>query len=196
MIAPHRGGTVARVVDRQLIDAATRVLAADGWESLTLERVAEEAGSSRTTLWRQGVTREMLVDALLRRLAEDYRDAMWPALTGEGTGAARLRDALEALCNVAERNLSLLGASDTAFHEAAEARSPRPTSALAPIKRLLQDGAHDGSLHFTEPVGELATVVFNTVCWTYVHLRLRHEWSPRRARSGLLDLVLRGLSAT
>ena len=181
-------------VEQHLVDAAIRVLAADGWDALTLERVAEEAGSSRTTLWRQGVTRESLVDALLGRLADDYRDAVWPALTGDGTGAERLRRALEALCDVADRHLPLLAASDTAFHEASDPGSPRPTSALAPIKRLLQDGADDGSLRFEEPLLELSTVIFNTVCWTYVHLRLRHAWPPKRARAVLLDLVLRGLT--
>jgi AcrR family transcriptional regulator len=182
------------MVEPQLVDAAIRVLATDGWDGLTLERVAGEAGSSRTTLWRQGITRESLVEALLGRLSADYRDAVWPALTGDGTGAERLRLALEALCDVADRNLALLAASDTAFHEAAEPRHARPTSALAPIRRLLQDGKDDGSLAFEEPAPELATVVFNTVCWTYVHLRERHGWQPRRARRTLIDVLLRGLS--
>lgn len=177
----------------QLVDAAVRVLATDGWDALTLERVAAEAGSSRTTLWRQGVTRETLLDALLGRLSDDYRDAVWPALTGEGTGAERLRRALEALCDVADGNLTLLAASDTAFHEAADSRRPRPTSAIAPIRRLLEDGREDGSLHYDEPPLELAAVLFNTVCWTYVHLRRRHEWPPARARRTLLDVLLRGL---
>lgn len=182
-------------MEQRLVDAAIRVLARDGWNGLTLEQVAEEAGSSRTTLWRQGVTRESLVEGLLGRLSDDYRDAVWPVLTGTGTGAVRLRLALEALCEVVDRNLPLLGASDTAFHEAAETRSPRPTSSVAPIRRLLEDGAEDGSLAFNEPLGELATVVFNTVCWTYVHLRLRHAWPAKRARGVLLDLVLRGVEA-
>jgi AcrR family transcriptional regulator len=181
------------VVDPHLVDAALRVLDTDGWDGLTLERVATEAGSSRTTLWRQGVTPEALVDALLARLSDDYRDAVWPALTGDGSGADRLRRALDALCDVADRNLTLLAATDTAFHEAAEPGRPRSTSSLAPIRRLLQDGLADGSLAFDEPVAELAAVLFNAVCWTYVHLRLRHRWPPRRARAVLLDVLLRGL---
>lgn len=64
----------------------------------------------------------------------------------------------------------------------------------------------------------MASVLFNTVCWTYVHLRTRHHrtpgalpveqlspeerehvraqhhWPPERVQALLLDLVLEGLT--
>jgi hypothetical protein len=40
----------------------------------------------------------------------------------------------------------------------------------------------------------MADVVFNSVCWGYVHLRHRHGWSPDRAREPLLATALVGLS--
>jgi len=36
-------------------------------------------------------------------------------------------------------------------------------------------------------------VVFNAVCWPYVHLRGRHGWTPARARGLLIRLIMTGL---
>lgn len=60
--------------------------------------------------------------------------------------------------------------------------------------RLILDGAADGSLAPQPDAEEAADLVFNTVCWPYVHLRRHHSWEPARAKGRLLDLVLDGLS--
>jgi AcrR family transcriptional regulator len=109
-----------RGVDDRLLDAAVAVLAEHGHAGLTLERVADRAGRSRVTLWRQQVTQEALVDGLLARLTRDFRDAMWPALAEGGTGAERLASALTALCDVADAHLPLLAVSDDVFDRAAD----------------------------------------------------------------------------
>jgi AcrR family transcriptional regulator len=90
-------------VPRRVLDATIRVLATAGWDGLNLEHVAEVAGISRVTLWRQGIRRDTLAHALLGRLAADYRDSMWPVLTGPGTARERLERALHTLCQVADR---------------------------------------------------------------------------------------------
>jgi hypothetical protein len=64
-----------------------------------------------------------------------------------------------------------------------------------PLERLLRDGAADGSLAVVDPLEE-ATVLFNLVGWTYVHLRTGHGFAPERARRGVLDPVLHGLLRT
>jgi AcrR family transcriptional regulator len=186
---------VFSAVDQRVLDAATAVLGEWGWDGLNLERVAERAGLSRVTLWRQGVSKEGLVDGLLLRLTADYRDSMFTVLASAGSGAARLCQALEALCGVADRHLELLLASDVAFHEAQERADPRP-SFIEPLVRLLHDGVADGTLR-PPPTSfeDFANTIFNTVCWSYVHLHGRHDWPPDQARSLVLDLVLNGLSS-
>lgn len=178
------------MIDDSLLAAAIAALQEVGWKNLTLERVANAAGVSRVTLWRQGVTLEQIVEGLLMRLTTEYREALWPILTMEGSGWARLIAALTALCNVAERHLPLLLASDTIFHEAHEFTQ---TSFTEPLTRLLRDGMIDGSIREVDS-HEMADVLFNTVCWTYVHLRARHQWDPERIKKLLLDLILKGLA--
>jgi AcrR family transcriptional regulator len=185
----------ARVaIDPALARATVAVLAEGGWDKLSLERVAEATGVSRVTLWRQGITRETLVQGLLAALSADYREAMWPVLTAPGTGRERLERALIALCDVAERHLDLLLASDTAFHQAWAARRPR-VSFLDPFMRIVDDGAADGTLRRLGKPADAADLLFNTVCWSYVHLRGRHEWTRERARERVVALVLDGIAA-
>jgi AcrR family transcriptional regulator len=176
-------------VGPKLLDATVAVLGDVGWDGLSLERVAERAGISRVTLWRQGVTKEALVHALLERLSEDYRDAMWPVLTADANGRDRLALALQALCEVADRHLELLLISDEVFHRA-------PGDFLAPLTRALRDGYGDRSIRRMGVAEDAANTIFNTVCWSYVHLRARHRWSAKRARRVVLDLVSEGYASS
>jgi AcrR family transcriptional regulator len=165
---------------------------------LTLQRLAEEAGVSRMTLHRRGVSRELVLAALAERLEADYREALWPALTAPGTARERLELALTQLCGVAERNRELMDAlghseRDAVFHDRVR---PALTKRVftEPVQRLLADGAADGSLDVADPA-ETATVLFNIVGHTYRHLRGGHGWSAKRAREGVVDLALRGVVA-
>jgi AcrR family transcriptional regulator len=183
------------IADPQLLDAR-RALATYGYAGATVERIAMEAGVSRVTLHRRGVTKDGLLAELVARAVEDYRRAMWPALTGSGTGAERLKHALEALCASAEEHMALLVAlrsqSDRVFHREDEGEAMTRTVFTEPLEKLLREGAADGSLREVDPA-ETATVLFNLVGWTYVHLRTGHGWSRARALRATLDPVLHGL---
>lgn len=183
--------------DRRVLDGARRALVKHGWGGATLERIAAEAGVSRVTLHRHGVSKDAILDRLTAAAVEQYRAALWPALTAQGTGAERLESALTALCAVAEDNLQLLlalgNAGDAVFHEeGGEVLTRGPFT--EPLERLLRDGAADGTLQAGDPV-ERATVLFNLVGWTYVHLRTGHGWPAKRARSATLAVALEGVRA-
>jgi AcrR family transcriptional regulator len=183
----------APVVDAELRRATIDVLRERGWDGLTLERVAEVAGRARSTLWRQGLSLEALVGALVGELAEDFRGAMYPVLTSGGTGRERLEQALGALCDLIDRHLPLMLATDEAFHQ--ETRPGQPPDYLRPFVKFLREGEADGSLAPSDDVVATANVVFNAVAWTYVHLRGRHAWPARRAKPRVLGLVLNGIVA-
>jgi AcrR family transcriptional regulator len=182
-------GTVP-VQDARLLSAARRVLEDTGWQGLTVEAVAEAAGLSRVTAWRLGASREALIATLLRELDHDYREAMWPALVGRGTAAERLERALDALFAVIDAHLPLLLASDQVFHRVSTVR----IGFSEPFRRLFEDGMADGSLAAPgDDPAEAADLLFNTLCWSYVHLRGRHGWPSGRARQGLRALTAPGL---
>jgi AcrR family transcriptional regulator len=182
----------------KVVDAAQFVLAEDGPGGATLERIAAAAGVSRMTLHRQGVTKADIVRALAQRFEEEHKRAMWRALVADGTAAERLRLALELQCRLSEQNLAVLEALDgpigaEIFHEPGPDALTRSVF-VDPLQRLLLDGAVDGTLQADDP-RETATVLYNAVGHTYRHLRSGHGWSPKRAREGVLALVMNGLVA-
>ena len=186
------------MTDQGLLDGAHRAIERWGWREATLERIATEAGVSRMTLHRRGVTREGLLGALAQRLEDGYRAGLWPAATATGTGRERLEQALAGYCEAVEANLEVLAALAEADHNAIfHDEGPRGLSRPAftePIRRLLQDGAADGSLASEDPE-ETATLLLNLVSWTYRHLRRGHGWDAERARDGVLRIALDGVAA-
>jgi AcrR family transcriptional regulator len=155
----------AQKLDEELRRATIDVLRERSFSGLTLERVAEVAGRARSTLWRQGHTRE--------------------------TGLERLTRGLEALCDLIDRHLPLMLATDEAFHQQA---GPETPSYLHPFIQFLREGARDGSLPETDDVVRTADVAFNMTAWPYVHLRGRHEWPGEEARASVVGVVLRGIA--
>lgn len=185
------------VADPQVLDGARRALERYGWPDTTLERIAEETGISRMTLHRRGISRAGVLSALALQFEREHRDALWPALAAQGSGRDRLAMALAAVCAVAERNLELLAAlgdraHDVVFHEDGADVLTRDVF-TAPLRRLLADGAADGSLGPNDGA-ETATVLFNLVGFTYRHLRQGHRWPPERARRAVLAIALDGVA--
>ena len=179
-------------VDEELRRATITVLRERGWDGLTLERVAEAAGRARSTLWRQGLSRDALITALTGELADDFRASMYPVLTSGGTGRERLVRGLETLCDLLDRHLPLMLATDEAFHQdTAPGQAP---DYLHPFIVFLRDGVADGSLTLERDEVTTADIAFNTVAWPYVHLRGRHNWSTDKAKEAVLGVVLNGIA--
>jgi AcrR family transcriptional regulator len=178
-------------IDQTLREATISVLRERGFTGLTLERVAEVAGRARSTLWRQRLSREALVGALIGDLAADFRTTMYPILTSPGTGRERLERGLNALCDLLERHLPLMLATDEPFHQ--DTAPGEPPDYLHPFITFLREGAADGSIEFGGDVVLAADLAFNGVAWPYVHFRGRHDWPARKARIHVVAVVLKGL---
>jgi AcrR family transcriptional regulator len=188
----------AAVYDPVVLDGAHRAIERHGWHGATLERIAAEAGVSRMTLHRHQVSREGVLAALGERLERQHRDAMLEALAAPGDGRSRLQAALEAECRLAEENLGLTDALGTAARDAIYHEEGLPAltrdAFVDPYRRLLSDGAADGSLRPLDPE-ETATVLINLVTHTYGHLRRGHGWDPDRARAAVCSTALDGVAA-
>ncbi|MCA1842038.1 MAG: TetR/AcrR family transcriptional regulator [Actinobacteria bacterium] len=182
-------------LDGSLVEAAARTVERFGVAGATLERIAAEAQCSRVTLHRRGITREAILQGLARRAAAAYREALWPALVGRGTGRERLELALNGICVAAEDNLAVLaGLFPFDNPDGDDAADPsNHVEFQQPIERLLLDGIADGTLSVSDPA-ETASLLFNAVGWSYVHLRTAHGWEGERAARGLVQLLLDGVS--
>src|SRR5262249_23732760 len=95
-----------------------------------------------------------------------------------------------ALCDLIDRHLPLMLATDEAFHQGT---APDTPSYLHPFIQFLREGARDGSLPEVDDVVRAADVAFNMTAWPYVHLRGRHQWRAEEAKSCVVGVVLRGI---
>jgi AcrR family transcriptional regulator len=193
---PSQSGVLASWPE--LLEAVRRLALRGEWGSATMDDIARESGVSRVTLYRRGATRTRIVEALREALAHEERDALWPAVASDGTARERLEAALHAYCAVSERNLELFEVleddlRDAVYHEdGLEALTRREFT--DPLRRLLLDGAVDGSLRRIADPAETATVLYNMVGWTYQHLRRGHRWSAERASGAVIELAVSGLA--
>lgn len=180
-------------IDEKLREATVAVLAEHGWAGVTLERVAERAGRSRVTLWRQGMTTEVLLDGLLDALSADWLRTFEPVLSDDGlTGRLLLVRVLDSFCDLLDRHIPLLLASDLIFHSEQERNGS--VVFLEPFEVAVRRGVGDGSLHPKSRVDDIAEILMVAVAFTYAHMRGRHHWSQARVRRILVDLVLRGIA--
>ena len=101
---PHSGGRTRRrgaALEAALLDAAWDELRATGYQAMTMEAVADRAGTSRAVLYRRWPKRAELVVATLRR----HR----PVLSGEVADTGSLRGDVLALLTRASDRLTAIG---------------------------------------------------------------------------------------
>jgi len=99
---------------------------------------------------------------------------------------------MAALCDVIDRHVPLLLATDEAFHQ--DTSPGHPPAYLSPFIQFVREGVADGSLGAGGDVTDRADALWNAVAWTYTHLRGRHDWPPDRARTILINLLLCGIA--
>lgn len=173
-----------------LIAAVEAAVAEHGFDGVTLEQIAGQAGLNRVTLYRRGHTRESLLTSAAFAAAEEFRAAALPALTATTAARDRLTLLAHALFDMADQHLALLaGLFDgptAVFHLATDDHEALTRlEYTAPFARILIDGQTDGTLASDDP-DEDAEVLFNLLGWTYIHLRRSHGWEPERARPAVL----------
>lgn len=198
---PTSSRHASQLVEARILDAALRVIRDVGIDGATLDRVARVAGRSRVTLHRRGIGRSEILEAVATRVATEFEGAILPALSAPGTAAERFDALWTALFGTADRHLQFLAGlfagAESPFHRhvgnTQNSQIATDDRFVAPIERLLRDGALDGSLVAQNNPHDAATVMFNATMWTYVHLRLAHRWPRDRATSAARD-VLDGLA--
>lgn len=174
-----------------MLDAVAAILERDGLAGLTITAIAEEAGLSRVTLHRRGASIDDYVVAVLGRVSEDLRQALWPVLTGAGDAATRLRSALEVLCEVVERHSGVFASFYGTPAWPIPGQPGRTTSLefIEPFERILTDGRVDGTLRSDDPRRD-ATFVANTAAWTYCHMRRAHAWDPADTAADVIAVAM------
>jgi len=178
---------------RAILDAALDLLAADGYERMTIEAVAARAGVGKTTIYRRWTSKENLVlDAM-----EDLVSDVHPPDTGS------VRDDLVELLTQMQRLLASTRASDVFPRMVAEVaagsalglaylqRVIRPRYAM--IDSILARGVDRGELSADLDLELARDLLVGPVLIAKLTRRLPPR-SPSRRAAHLVDLVLGGLA--
>jgi len=180
----------------QLLAAVDTVVDKNGWAGTTAELVARAAGVNRTTLYRNGFTRERLLAEATAASSSEFASAALAPLAASGSAIERMHLLLEAMYDISDRHLGLLAGlydGPTAiFHLGLDSDDPTALTRFEyvdPFQRLLTDGNADGTLASNDPQ-EDAELIFNTAGWTYIHLRRSHGWTADRARPKVTRITL------
>ncbi|GII92694.1 TetR/AcrR family transcriptional regulator [Sinosporangium siamense] len=105
---------------RAILHAAETLLAAHGFEHVSLDKVAAAAGVGKGTVFRRFGDRNGLIRALLEERAEALGEAVVSGPAPLGPSAppgVRLAAFLDALADLAARNVAMLAAHDRACAE-------------------------------------------------------------------------------
>lgn len=187
---------MATAIDPTMFAAVSQVADAHGWAGVTAELVAKAAGVNRTTLYRNGYTRERLLTDAATEMAAMFETATLRALASSGTAHDRMLRLLEALYDLADEHLGLLAGlydgPSALFHLGLTNSDPTLITRMeytSPFERLLTDGNTDGTLRSDQPHDD-AELIFNTAGWTYIHFRRSHAWRPNKARAAITKITL------
>ena len=186
-------------VSQSVLAAAKRLAERQALAGASMADIAREAGITRVTLYRRGETRAAIVAALREELMRDERERLLPILAADGDARTRLARVLEAVCAITDARADLLTGLDDAalnaiYHEPGRDALTR-WEFVAPIVRLLRDGALDGSVRAFPDPEQVATVIYVQVSYAFLHLRREHRWSTERAATAVVDLAMGGLQA-
>jgi AcrR family transcriptional regulator len=184
-------------VSLPVLAAAKRLAERGELAGASMADIAREAGITRVTLYRRGETRAAILAALRDELLREERELMLPQVTADGDARTRLEKVFAVVCETTDARADLLTGLDDAtlnaiYHEEGEESLTRPQF-VAPILRLLRDGALDGSLRALPDPERTATVLYVQISYTYLHLRREHGWKPEDATAAVVDLAIAAL---
>lgn len=105
----------------QIVDAAIKTIAEEGYAGASLARIAERARISRGLISYHFAGKEELLSELVRSVIEQARDYMIPRITAESTGQGMLRVYIESnLVFIREHRNQLTAVVEIARHRIAE----------------------------------------------------------------------------
>jgi AcrR family transcriptional regulator len=176
--------------DDAILDATLRQIASEGYARMSLQRIAEEAGVSKASIYLRWPTKADLATAAM----EHARLAEFPAATGDIR--ADLIAQLHWFQQTTER-LSVMGLIGACLVEEGHTpelmqmlreRAGRPR--LANLREVLQEAAERGEIDAEADIDEAARLLYGVFYAEYLPgPDLAADWADRA-----VDLVLRGLA--
>jgi AcrR family transcriptional regulator len=164
-----------------------------------IEELAEATGIAKATLYYYFSGKEEILVFLLRDLLTEVADVVAIAAEVDGTGRDRLAAVVRAQLEVMGERPSLWRALMADLGRAG--RMPDIAEGLAagyyaPVRRMLEEGAADGSLRVVEDAEATAMAIFGAATVVGLHyLMAGQALDVERLAAQVTEFVLRGVAS-
>jgi AcrR family transcriptional regulator len=178
---------------------AAVLIAEQGLDQTKIEELAEATGIAKATLYYYFSGKEEILVFLLRDLLTEVADVVAIAAEVDGTGRDRLAAVVRAQLEVMGERPSLWRALMADLGRAG--RMPDIAEGLAagyyaPVRRMLEEGAADGSLRVVEDAEATAMAIFGAATVVGLHyLMAGQALDVERLAAQVTEFVLRGVAS-
>lgn len=182
---------------QQLIDAAAKVFAKQGYHGMTMQHLADEASVSVGLAYRYFSSKEEVLATVILDILEDYQRDLPLVMQARRNPVAKLAAGFEAYCRVVDRHL---GGALIAYRDSAEldretiervkALEIQTTDLLADAIRL---GQEEGILEDCDPFLVAYDLIIVAHMWSLKHWALAKRMTIHEFIQRQLTLFLRGL---
>ena len=183
---------------RMKVLAAAELLAEYGLDATKMEDIAAATGVPKATLYYYFAGKEDILAFLFSEILDEISRAIEEALRTDGTAADRLRAAIVAHLRIFEEYPAASRALQ--FDLGRAARMPLIDERIeaayrGPIRRLLEQGAEDGSLRPIEHPRLIAVAILGAVTTVGINaISLGRSRSLQDIADDVIRFVLRGVS--
>ena len=184
---------------REKVLAAAELFAESGLDATKMEDVASATGVPKATLYYYFEGKEDILAFLFSEILDEVARAIDDAVRTEGTAADRLRAAIVAHLRVFEAFPAASRALQ--FDLGRAARIPHIDERIEaayrrPLRRLLEEGADDGSLRAVEHPRLVAIAILGAVTTVGINaITLGRARPVEEIADVVIDVVLRGVAA-
>jgi len=184
---------------RDKVMRAAALFAESGLDGTKMEEIAAATGVPKATLYYYFDGKEDILAFLFHEVLGEVADAIDEAMRTDGTAADRLRAAIVAHLRVMERFPAASCALQ--FDLGRAARIPQideriETAFRGPIRRLLDEGAADGSLRAVDHPRTVAVAILGTVTTVGINtIGLGTSRPLEEIADDVMGFVLHGVAA-
>ena len=183
---------------REKVLGAAELIADRGLDATKMEDIAAATGVPKATLYYYFEGKEDILAFLFAEILDEVQAAVEHAVQAEGTAADRLRTLVLAHLRIFERYPAASRALQ--FDLGRAARTPEINDRIeaafrAPLRRLLEDGAADGSLRPVEHPGLVATAILGAITTVGINaIALGSRRAAGEVAADLVPFVLEGVA--
>ena len=195
--SPRRRGprSDAQRNDELILRAAARQLADD--PNATMQRIADDAGVARLTVYRRYPSRDALRRAIFETAASQAEQAIAVALEEQADTVTTLRRLIAAMAEIARR-YPLLSVATDLLPQPTGTRAPAAPPAVRAMQQavlaLVQRGQREGTLRADLPAELLPLAIVGTLRTTLRFVPALNL-DPSSVGADVADLLIRGYAA-